>query len=97
MSPDPFGHCEVFPVGHVLRAGHRLALWISAPPLQDPTTRHRDGRLAYEYVSAMPPGNVRILRRPEFASHVLLPVLPELPPLAEQELPPGGQAGIYVK
>jgi hypothetical protein len=88
---------EVFPVGHVLRAGHQLALWISAPPLQDPASRHRDGRMAYEYVSAMPPSGVRILRGPEFSSHMLLPVLPELPPLADQELPPGGQAGIYVK
>ena len=88
---------EVFPVGHVVRAGHRLALWISAPPLQDPATRHRDGRMAYEYVSAMPPGSVRILRGPEYPSHLLLPVLPELPPLADKELPPGEQAGIYEK
>ncbi len=88
---------EVFPVGHVLRAGHQLALWISAPPLQDPATRHRDGRMAYEYVSAMPPSSVRILRGPEFPSHILLPVLPELPPLADRELPPGGQAGIFVE
>ncbi len=86
---------EVFPVGHVFRAGHQLALWISQPLSADPVTRHQDGRPAYWYESMMPPGTVRILRTAECPSHVVLPILPELPPMARVEIAPGGQAGIF--
>ncbi len=87
---------EVGPVGHVFRPGHRLAIWISQPPLGDPVTRHDDGRPAYVYESAMPPSTVQILHSNEYPSHVVLPLLPELPPLG-QPLPAGQQAGIYVR
>jgi hypothetical protein len=88
---------EVFPVGHVVRPGHRLAVWISPPPLGDPVTRRDDGQPSYTYVSAMPPSTVKILRSAQYPSCVVLPLLPELPPLGDAVLPPGGQAGIFVK
>ena len=59
-QPYPFD-VEVGPVGHVFRPGHSLAVWISPPPLNDPVTRHDDGRPAYVYDSAMPPSTVQIL------------------------------------
>jgi hypothetical protein len=86
---------EVFPVGHVFRAGHQLAVWISQPPLGDPVTRHDDGRPAYLYESAMPPSTVRILRSEEHPSSITLPLLPDLPPIGDAELPAGEQAGIF--
>ncbi len=88
---------EVYPVGHVFHAGHKLGLWISQPPQNDPVTRHGDGRPAYKYVSAMPPGQVSILRDQDHASSILIPRLPQLPPLGREPLTPGGQSGIYVR
>lgn len=88
---------EVFPVGHVFRPGHQLALWISQPPQADPVTRHPDGRPAYRYESAPPPAQVTILRGGQHASSVVLPLLPVLPPVGETPPPPGAQAGIYVR
>jgi predicted acyl esterase len=86
---------EVFPVGHVFRTGHQLAVWISQPPLGDPVTRRDDGRPAYMYESAMPPSTVRILRSDQYPSCAVLPLLPELPPLGDTALPAGEQAGIF--
>jgi uncharacterized protein len=88
---------EVFPVGHVFRPGHRLALWVSQPPQQDPVTRHSDGRPAYKYESAPPPGRVTILRGGQYASSLVLPLLPSLPPINETGPPPGAQSGIHVR
>jgi predicted acyl esterase len=88
---------EIFPVGHVFREGHQLALWISQPPLGDPVTRDRDGEPAYKYESAMPPATVTILRNKEHASSILLPVLPDLPPITAEPLRPGRQAGIHIR
>jgi predicted acyl esterase len=88
---------EVFPVGHLFRSGHHLAVQISQPPKGDPVTRHRDGDPAYEYTSDPPPGVVTVLRDAEHPSSVLLPILPELPPMADKPPPAGEQNGIFVK
>ena len=88
---------EVFPVGHIFRDGHRLAVWISQPPLGDPVTRDGDRNPTYKYESAMPPGRVTILRSQEYPSSVLLPILPQLPPVGDAPPGPGQQAGIYVR
>lgn len=88
---------EIFPVGHVFRPGHQLALWIGQPPQSDPVTRHQDGRPAYKYESAPPPGLVTVLRGGEHASSVVLPLLPTLPPVRESVPSPGGQTGISVR
>lgn len=88
---------EVYPVGHVFRAEHKLGLWIGVPPAGDPVTRDRDGQPSYRYESAMPPANVAILRTAEHPSSILLPLLPKLPPLGDRPLPPGQQAGIHVR
>jgi uncharacterized protein len=87
---------EVFPVGHVFRAGHRLGLWIGQPPQNDPVTRHSDGQPAYQYDSAMPPATVTVLRDRDHPSSLLIPRLPRLPPLRRTPLAPGGQAGVHV-
>lgn len=88
---------EVFPVGHVFRPGHRLLLRVSPPPRADRVTRHGDGNPAYEYESAPPPGSVTILRDREHPSSVLVPLLPELPPIADPPPKPGEQNGIFVE
>jgi predicted acyl esterase len=85
---------EVFPVGHVFRAGHQLAVRISQPPLVDPVPITSGRWESYTYESALPPGTVTILRDAEHPSSILLPVLPDLPPLSDEPLPPGSQAGI---
>jgi predicted acyl esterase len=87
---------EIFPVGHVVRPGHRLGLWIGQPPRLDPVTRSGSGEPSYSYVSAPPRSKVTILRSASYPSHVLLPVLPELPPLAAEPPVPGEQAGVFV-
>ena len=88
---------EIFPVGHVFREGHKLGLWISQPPLGDPVTRTADGQPSYNYESAMPPATVTILRSHDHPSSVLLPFLPELPPIGDKPLRAGKQAGIFVQ
>ncbi len=88
---------EIFPVGHVFREGHKLALWISQPPQGDPVTRRQDGQPSYSYASAMPPATVSILRSHDHPSSILLPILPKLPPIGEKPPRPGKQAGIFVR
>jgi predicted acyl esterase len=81
---------EVFPVGHVFRAGHQLSLSISKPPLNDPVpySKGKNGYKSgsYEYGSNQPNSTVTIHRGPDYPSSVLLPLLPSLPPIS-QSLP----------
>ena len=78
---------EVFPVGHVFRAGHKLSLSISQPPLNDPVPIYKRKRGyksgSYKYESKQPSGTVTIHRGPDCPSSVLLPLLPSLPPISE--------------
>jgi len=87
---------EIFPVGHVFREGHQLALWISQPPLGDPVTRRGDGERSYKYASAQPPATVTVLRDRQHPSSVLLPLLDQLPPISAQSPRPGEHAGVHV-
>jgi len=81
---------EVFPVGHVFRAGHKLSLSISQPPLNDPVpiakgkSGYKSG--SYKYESNHLPSTVTIHRGADYPSSVLLPLLPGLPPIS-QSLP----------
>lgn len=88
---------EVFPVGHVVREGHHLAIWISQPPNVDPVVRAHSGGPSYQYASDPPRSVVTVLRSDTYRSSILLPLLPTLPPISKQPPPAGGQAGIYVK
>jgi len=87
-------HVEVFPMGHVFREGHKLALSIGQPPLEDPVVHTSAGEASYLYQSAQPPGTVTLLRDREHPSSILLPVLPELPPIRAESPQRGSQAGI---
>jgi len=79
---------EVFPVGHVFRAGHTLSLKISQPPVSDPVPYPR-GRTGYQvgsymYESELDPATVTIYRGADHPSSVLLPMLPKVPAFAEE-------------
>lgn len=71
---------EIYPLGHVFRAGHELVLAVHAPPLSDPLST--DG-----WNSHQAPAVNTILQDAQHRSSVLLPVLPTVPPLAAS--PPG--------
>jgi putative CocE/NonD family hydrolase len=62
---------EVFPFGHVFRAGHAMVVQIHAPPANDPISTW-----AYEPNQA---SVVTILQDSEHRSSILLPFLPGLP------------------
>ena len=64
---------EVFPFGHVFRPGHAMVVQVHAPPLNDPISTW-----AYEPNQA---SVVTILQDPDHRSSILLPFLPELPPV----------------
>ncbi len=89
LEPDkPYRfEIEVFPVGHVFRAGHQLSVSISQPPLNDPVPYAKRKRGyksgSYKYESKQPPGAVAIQRGADYPSSVLLPLLPGLPPISE--------------
>lgn len=59
---------EVFPVGHVLPAGHELVVRISAPPADDND---------WMYVAKTAPGVNTVHVGPEHPSSIMLPVIPE--------------------
>lgn len=80
---------EVFPVGHVFRAGHRLVLRLSSPPQIDPVGG------TYQYVSDRPPTVVTVLQDETHPSSVLVPVLPVLPDISPTAPECGAQAGIF--
>ncbi len=87
---------EIPTVGHVFRPGHRIVLRLSPPPLGDPIGVTRSRAPSYRYDSDQPPGIVRILHDAEHPSSLLLPVLPELPPIAGDAPPLGNQAGLQI-
>lgn len=58
---------EVFPVGHVFRAGHRVVVVVSAPPAVD--------RLA-AYAPTVPPSPVTLLHGTTHPSRLTLPLVP---------------------
>lgn len=62
---------EVFPLGHVFRAGHRLMIRITTPPVAD--------SIAF-YIPTTAPGVNQIYHDAEHPSSILLPIVP-LPPL----------------
>ena len=87
---------EIPTVGHVFRPGHKLVLRLSRPPLGDPIGVTRSRAPSYRYDSDPPPGIVRILHDAEHPSSLLLPVMPALPPVAEEAPPLERQAGLQV-
>jgi hypothetical protein len=87
---------EIPPVGHVFRPGHELVVIISRPPEADPIGVTRHGGPSYRYESNQPPCGVRILVEAEHPSSLLLPVLPEVPPLAAEAVPLSRQAGLQL-
>jgi len=58
---------EVWPVGHVFRAGHRISVKVHAPPFVDSF---------YAYVPRSAPGVNTILHGPDTPSRVMLPMVP---------------------
>jgi predicted acyl esterase len=81
---------EIPAFGHVFRPGHKLALFISRPPETDPVIHGH-----YRYDSDPPPSMVTVHHDAKHPSSLLLPVLPELPPLGEKAVPLDQQAGIW--
>jgi hypothetical protein len=81
---------EIPAFGHVFRPGHKLALFISRPPKGDPVIHSH-----YLYDSDPPPSAVIVHHDAEHPSSVLLPVLPELPPLGDKPVALDQQAGIW--
>jgi uncharacterized protein len=58
---------EVWPVGHVFRAGHRISVKVHAPPFVDSY---------YAYVPRSAPGVNTILQGPDTPSRIMLPMVP---------------------
>ncbi len=85
---------EIPAVGHVLRPGHKLAVTITRPPLANPVGMTKSGSSSYQYDSHPPAGTVSILHDAEHPSSLLLPVLPERPPVPSKPVPPARQAGL---
>lgn len=75
---------EIWPVGHVFRAGHRLLIKITRPPVVD---------AYYAYVPRNQPVTQNtIYHDPEHPSRIIVPLVPT-PPLAEPR-GCGGQEGV---
>ncbi len=85
---------EIPAFGHVFRSGHKLALVILQPLEGDPIGVTKSGAPSYRYDSHPPPGTVTILHDTAHPSSLLLPVLPELPPLSDPPVPVDQQAGL---
>lgn len=64
---------EIFPIGHIWRAGHQLVLQLHAPPANDPIS-------TYAYESGQP-GVVFIVQDSDHRTSILLPFMATLPPL----------------
>lgn len=85
---------EIPAFGHVVRPGHKLALVVMQPAGPDPIGVTRSGAPSYRYDSQPPPGIVTVLHDAEHPSSLLLPLLPELPPLQDPPVPIDQQAGL---
>ncbi len=68
---------EVFPFGHVWRAGHELVLQLHAPPANDPISAY-----AYETTT---PAVVTIVQDAAHPTSILLPFMSTLPPYRETQ------------
>ena len=82
--------------GHVFRPGHKLVLRLTRPPEGDPIGVTRSGAPSYRYDPDPPPGVVQILHDAEHDSSLLLPVVPQLPPVGEEPPPLEIQAGLKI-
>ena len=58
---------EVWPVGHVFRAGHRIVVKVHAPPFVDSY---------YAYVPRSAPGVNTVLHGADHPSRIMLPMVP---------------------
>jgi len=76
---------EIFPLGHVFRAGHNLLVKVYSPPLLDEL---------YAYDSGQAPAVNTILDDPGHPSSLLAPLLPGLPPIAPTPPACGAQTGV---
>jgi hypothetical protein len=85
---------EIPAFGHVFRPGHELALVLMQPLEGDPIGVTKSGAPSYRYDSHPPPGTVTILHDAAHPSRLLLPVLPELPPLPDPPVTIDQQAGL---
>ncbi|MCU0982769.1 MAG: CocE/NonD family hydrolase, partial [Pirellulaceae bacterium] len=85
---------EIPSLGHVFRPGHKLALVIMRPIEGDWIGVTKSGAPSYRYDSHPPPGTVTILHDAAHPSSLLLPVLPELPPLPDPPVTIDQQAGL---
>lgn len=86
---------EVPLLGHVFRPGHQLVLTLSQPPDGDPIGISSNASGAsYRYDSNLPVGEVEVLHDAAHPSSLLLPVLPQLPPVAAEPPALGSLAGI---
>ena len=73
---------EIYPVGHVFRAGHELVLQLHSPPPNEAFS-----------IDTHAPEQAPALVETLAGSSVLLPFLPELPPVWADETPCGRTAG----
>jgi predicted acyl esterase len=76
---------EIFPLGHVFRAGHKLLVKIYSPPLMDEL---------YSYDSGQAPAVNTILEDAGHPSSLLVPLLPSLPPISSTPPACGAQTGV---
>jgi putative CocE/NonD family hydrolase len=81
---------EVFPVGHVVREGHQLAIQLHAPPAKDPIS-------IYAWVSHRAPAVNTVYHGPVAglaASSILLPIVPGSVPVSAEAPGCGSLVGI---
>ena len=85
---------EIPAFGHVFRPGHKLCADPHAAAGGRSDWGHQVGAPSDRYDSHPPPGIVTVLHDTAHPSSLLLPVLPELPPLRDPPVPVDQQAGI---
>ncbi len=76
---------EVWPVGHVFRAGHRVSVKVHTPPFVDSF---------YAYVPRSAPGVNTVLQGPDTPSRIMLPMVPLTSVQLGPPLPCGAQEAV---
>ena len=76
---------EVWPVGHVFRAGHQISVKVHAPPFVDSY---------YAYVPRSAPGVNTVLAGPDTPSRIMLPMVPLAGVHLGSPLPCGAQEAV---
>jgi predicted acyl esterase len=76
---------EIFPLGHVLRPGHRLLVQVYSPPVADELN---------SYATGQPPAVNTILEDDAHRSSLLVPWLAATPPIAAKAPACGTQTGV---